>query len=240
MSRSTRRRVGFAALGAGLIAGLVALLVVSGGVLQAQRGAVPAEGYLTGVVQGPKGPEAGVWVIAETKDLPTNFIKIVVTDDQGRFMVPELPTASYSVWVRGYGLVDSEARADEADRDSDDAARARGEHAAGSGQGLSRRLLAVDARAADDEGVPRHRQPPQGNGIGAGMQTQDHWINSLKSDCNFCHQLGNRITRIARSRLQGEAGTEDARRGVGMAARRRRARHQHVRRARPRRGRRAR
>ena len=107
MSRSTRRRVGFAALGAGLIAGLVALLVASGGVLQAQRGAVPAEGYLTGVVQGPKGPEAGVWVIAETKDLATNFIKIVVTDDQGRFMVPELPAASYNVWVRGYGLVDS-------------------------------------------------------------------------------------------------------------------------------------
>ena len=52
-------------------------------------------------------PEAGVWVIAETKDLPTNFIKIVVTNDQGRFLLPELPSASYSVWVRGYGLVDS-------------------------------------------------------------------------------------------------------------------------------------
>ena len=48
-----------------------------------------------------------MWVIAETKDLPTNFIKIVVTDDQGRFMVPELPAANYSVLVRGYGLVDS-------------------------------------------------------------------------------------------------------------------------------------
>src|SRR5215510_7437973 len=66
-----------------------------------------AVNYITGVVQGPSGPEAGVWVIAETKDLPTNFIKIVVTDDQGRFMVPELPNASYNVWVRGYGLIDS-------------------------------------------------------------------------------------------------------------------------------------
>jgi hypothetical protein len=27
------------------------------------------------------------------------------------------------------------------------------------------------------------------------MLTQNHWINSLKSDCNFCHQLGNRLTR---------------------------------------------
>src|SRR5437879_4708638 len=60
-----------------------------------------------GVVTGPNGPEAGVWVIAETTDLPTKFTKIVVTDDQGRYVVPDLPKAKYKVWVRGYGLVDS-------------------------------------------------------------------------------------------------------------------------------------
>jgi len=60
-----------------------------------------------GVVSGPKGPEAGVWVIAETSDLPTTYRKIVVTDDQGRYVVPDLPKANYRVWVRGYGLVDS-------------------------------------------------------------------------------------------------------------------------------------
>src|SRR5438034_11378389 len=60
-----------------------------------------------GVVTGPNGPEPGVWVIAETADLPTRFVKIVVTDDQGRYLVPDLPKATYSVWVRGYGLVDS-------------------------------------------------------------------------------------------------------------------------------------
>src|SRR5881628_3170180 len=60
-----------------------------------------------GVVTGPHGPEAGVWVIAETSDLPTRFVRIVVTDDQGRYLVPDLPKASYAVWVRGYGLVDS-------------------------------------------------------------------------------------------------------------------------------------
>src|SRR5690349_10055705 len=62
-----------------------------------------------GVVSSSKGPEAGVWVIAETTDLPTKFVKIVVTDDQGRYLLPELPKATYQVWVRGYGLVDSEA-----------------------------------------------------------------------------------------------------------------------------------
>src|ERR1700684_518397 len=62
---------------------------------------------LGGVVTGAAGPEAGVWVIAETRDLPTRFAKIVVTDDQGRYVVPDLPKAKYQVWVRGYGLVDS-------------------------------------------------------------------------------------------------------------------------------------
>ena len=61
-----------------------------------------------GVVTSSKGPEAGVWVIAETTDLPTKFIRIVVTDDQGRYLVPDLPKANYKVWVRGYGLVDSQ------------------------------------------------------------------------------------------------------------------------------------
>src|SRR5271168_294277 len=60
-----------------------------------------------GVVTGPNGPEAGVWVIAETTDLPTRMVKSVVTDDQGRYVIPDLPKANYTVWARGYGLVDS-------------------------------------------------------------------------------------------------------------------------------------
>src|SRR5258708_2214934 len=64
-------------------------------------------GDLGGVVTGPSGPEAGVWVIAETKDLPTRYAKMGVTDDQGRYVVPDLPKAKYTIWVRGYGLVDS-------------------------------------------------------------------------------------------------------------------------------------
>ena len=56
---------------------------------------------IAGVVTGPKGPEAGVWVIAETTGLPTKFARIVVTDDRGRYLIPDLPSATYSVWVRG-------------------------------------------------------------------------------------------------------------------------------------------
>ena len=75
---------------------------------QPPSGAVPIDNDdIGGVVTGPNGPEAGVWVIAETTELPTRFARIVVTDDQGRYVVPDLPKAKYQVWVRGYGLVDS-------------------------------------------------------------------------------------------------------------------------------------
>src|ERR1700687_4814388 len=63
---------------------------------------------IVGVVTGAKGPEAGVWVIAETSELPTKYTKVVVTDEQGRCAIPDLPKAKYSVWVRGYGVVDGQ------------------------------------------------------------------------------------------------------------------------------------
>ena len=62
---------------------------------------------IAGVVASENGPEAGVWVIAETGDFDTRFARIVVTDDQGRYLVPDLPDADYELWVRGYGLSDS-------------------------------------------------------------------------------------------------------------------------------------
>ena len=74
---------------------------------QQQTAAAIDNDDIGGVVSGPNGPEAGVWVIAETTDLPTRYTKSVVTDDQGRYVIPDLPTANYQVWVRGYGLVDS-------------------------------------------------------------------------------------------------------------------------------------
>jgi hypothetical protein len=93
------------------VVGVAALLAAAPAPLSAQQKADPAihigDNDLGGVVTSVGGPEAGVWVIAETTDLPTKFAKIVVTDDQGRYVMPDLPKANYSVWVRGYGLVDS-------------------------------------------------------------------------------------------------------------------------------------
>jgi hypothetical protein len=152
-----------------------------------QRG----QAYITGTVRSAKGPEAGVWVIAETKDLPTNFIKIVVTDDRGRFLVPELPGATYSVWARGYGLVDSmptKMKPSGAAVTIDVTSAATPQDAA--------RVYPGNYWLSLLEPPPAGEFPGTGtNGLGPTMLTQNHWINSLKSDCNFCHQLGNQETR---------------------------------------------
>ncbi len=101
VSYSGMTAVGFAVLLAALLVGMSAC--------QTNGEAVRIDDDdIGGVVTSAQGPEAGVWVIAETTNLPTRFIKTVVTDDLGRYVVPDLPQANYSVWVRGYGLVDSE------------------------------------------------------------------------------------------------------------------------------------
>ena len=81
----------------------LALFALSFTTINARQQAAPAVDAddLGGVVRSSKGPEAGVWVIAETKDLPTPYAKIVVTDDQGRYLRPDLPKGNYSVFVRG-------------------------------------------------------------------------------------------------------------------------------------------
>ncbi len=157
-----------------------------------------------GVVTGPSGPEAGVWVIAETTDLPTKYNKIVVTDDDGRYVIPDLPKASYEVWVRGYGLVDSpRVRATPGTRQNLTAVEAPNPRAAAdyypAGYWLS--LIQVPSQ---------HEFPgtgPEGNGISPNMKSQAEWIRQLKSGgCTACHQLGNKATREIPAGL-GEFGS---------------------------------
>jgi hypothetical protein len=91
--------------------GAIALAVLATGCIaapQSARGEMRiGTDAIGGTVSSARGPEAGVWVIAETHDFQTRFAKIVVTDEAGRYLIPDLPTAKYSVWVRGYGLADS-------------------------------------------------------------------------------------------------------------------------------------
>ena len=146
-----------------------------------------------GIVTSTRGPEAGVWVIAETADLPTKMVRIVVTDDQGRYVVPDLPKAAYDVWVRGYGLVDSP----------------KVKAMPGTALNLGA-IIAPDARTAAEYypanywfalmTMPDKREfpgtGPGGNGISPAMRSQAQWIANIKTTtCTPCHQLGNKATR---------------------------------------------
>ncbi|HHX83685.1 MAG TPA: carboxypeptidase regulatory-like domain-containing protein, partial [Pseudomonadaceae bacterium] len=148
---------------------------------------------ISGQVRSAMGPEAGVWVIAETRDLPTRFARIVVTDDAGRYLLPELPEANYDIWVRGYGLVDSakvQARPGQAlDLEASiapDAAAAAQYYPAGYWYSLLE--------------LPTEDQFPgtgaDGNGISPTMRNQAQFIHQLTNGgCVVCHQMGNAATR---------------------------------------------
>jgi hypothetical protein len=148
---------------------------------------------LGGVVTGPQGPEAGVWVIAETTDLPTKFAKIVVTDDRGRYLVPDLPTASYSVWVRGYGLVDS-PKVKGAPGTTLNLTAVRAPNARAAAQYYPAGYWLSLIHVPDKSEFPG--TGPSGNGISPNIRSQGDWIRSIKSGgCTACHQLGNKATR---------------------------------------------
>src|SRR3989441_6558451 len=148
---------------------------------------------LGGVVTSANGPEGGVWVIAETSDLPTKFAKIVVTDDQGRYVLPDLPKANYSIWVRGYGLVDSP------------------KVKTVPGKNLNLKTVVAPNAAAAAEYYPaiywlsmlkipdKSEFPgtgPKGNGMPEKLKSQGQWLAGVKTlGCMSCHQLGNKATR---------------------------------------------
>ena len=170
---------------------------------EANRVAVNADD-IGGVVTSLKGPEAGVWVIAETTDLPTKFRKIVVTDDAGRYLLPELPKATYKVWVRGYGLVDSKPV----------------EAPPGKTLALTA-VIAPNARAAaqyypGDYWYSLLKIPPKSAfplKIRAGgpsgdteVQSQAQWNFLVKRGCEVCHQMGNKATR----EIEPSLGTFDS------------------------------
>jgi hypothetical protein len=154
-----------------------------------------------GVVRSPNGPEAGVWVIAETADLPTKFARIVVTDDQGRYVIPDLPTAKYKVWVRGYGLVDS-PKVD-----------------AQPGALLNLSAIVAPNAAAAAQYYPAiywysMMKIPDASEFGGKSEipdkvTQIAWLTTIKNrNCIGCHQIGQLSTRTIPPAL-GEFKTGD-------------------------------
>ena len=174
---------------------VAALLAALPGRLSSQQAAavrVDADD-VGGMVTSAKGPEAGVWVIAETTNLPTKFAKIVVTDDQGRYLIPDLPKANYNIWVRGYGLVDSP----------------KVRTAPGKTLNLKAVIASTDAAAAEYYPaiywysmlkIPDKSEFPgtgeKGNGMPEKLKSQGEWLANVKTHgCISCHQLGNKPTR---------------------------------------------
>src|SRR6059036_4262672 len=173
---------------------LAALATAAPTQVRAQTAGITIDGDdIGGVVTGPRGPEAGVWVIAETNDLSTKFAKIVVTDDQGRYVIPDLPKASYSLWVRGYGLVDSP------------------KVKAVPGKIVNLKAIVAPTPAAAAEYYPaiywysmlkvpdKIEFPgtgPDGNGVPVALKSQAQWVDVVKTNgCYTCHQLCNKATR---------------------------------------------
>ncbi len=169
-------------------AGMLSLAVAPAHAQQATTVAIDNDD-IGGVVAGPNGPEAGVWVIAETTELPTKFAKIVVTDDQGRYVIPDLPpNVNYAIWVRGYGLVDSpKLRAKPGQQVNLTAVPAPSEAAAAHYYSAIYWYTMMKMPPAKDFGgstdIPKEI-------------TQDIWRQRMNNvDCIGCHQLGQESTR---------------------------------------------
>ena len=187
---STPRTLPRLALCSLALSGLIIALVAVPSATEADA----PEGYISGVVESNAGPEAGVWVIAETEELQTKFAKIVVTDDNGRFVLPEMPEATYDVWVRGYGLVDSEKvklspRSDEITLTG---VVAPNEAAAAQYYPGNYWYSLIEPPPAND--FPG--TGPEGNGINEALKSQAAWVDVMKQGCQLCHQLGNTATRV--------------------------------------------
>lgn len=170
--------------------------------LHAQNAVKIKGGDIGGAVTGPHGPEAGVWVIAETHDFFTRYAKIVVTDDQGRYVVPDLPKAKYQIWVRGYGLVDSpKVDAEPGKHVNLTAVPAPNEAAA------AKYYPAIYWFAMLK--IPGQDQSGGKSDIPANI-TQTDWLTTIKNQaCVGCHQLGQLSTRTIPAAL-GEFKNGDA------------------------------
>ena len=156
-----------------------------------------------GVVTGPHGPEAGVWVVAETRELPTRYAKIVVTDDQGRYVVPDLPKAKYQLWVRGYGLIDS-PKVDAAPGQHVNLTAVPAPNDAAAAQYYPAIYWFAMLKIPDQDQFGGKTDIPE-------KITQVDWLTTLKNQaCVGCHQLGQLATRTIPAALGEFKNVEDA------------------------------
>lgn len=153
-----------------------------------------AADIISGVVTSKNGPEAGVWVIAQTDDFANRFVKIVVTDDQGRYVLPELRDATYKVWVRGYGLIDSEPVELKPGHGANLSAVTAPDEAAAAQYYPAAYWYSLINPPGEDEFIETGKGVT-GKGIPEAMLTGQHFVEQMKEKCLFCHQVGTATTR---------------------------------------------
>ena len=150
---------------------------------------------LGGVVTSTTGPEAGVWVIAETFDLATGYRKIVVTDDEGRYVLPDLPAANYTVWVRGYGLVDG-PKVETAPGEVLNLTATTAPSAAAAAEYYPAQYWYALVEPPPKDAFPGTGQGPEGNGIDQRMRNQQEYLGEMRNrTCGQCHAIGSKHTR---------------------------------------------
>jgi hypothetical protein len=155
---------------------------------------------LGGVVTSANGPEAGVWVIAQTRDLPTPYAKVVVTDERGRYVIPDLPRVNYDVWVRGYGLVDTPKVRTTPGNTIDVQATVQTNAAA-----AAQNYPAIYWYSMLN--VPEKSEFPM-TGKAA---VQGEWLNTIKTGgCNACHAMGTPGTRTISKELGAFGSSAEA------------------------------
>jgi len=182
-----------------VLLGLVFAVSISVTTIRAQQGGGTVaidQDDIGGVVTGARGPEAGVWVVAETRDLPTRLIKIVVTNDQGRYLLPDLPKATYDVWVRGYGLVDSpKVKVTPGKQQNLTAVPA--PNAAAAAQYYPAQYWWSMMQLPPKSDFPGTGTGPGGNGIAPNIKSQGEWVRNIVATdaCTACHQIGGKATR---------------------------------------------
>ena len=133
-------------------------------------------------------------MIAETTDLGTRFAKMAVTDERGRYVMPDLPKAKLQgvgarLWPRRLAEGRCASRASILDLTAEVAPSL-----AAAARYYPAAYWYSMVKIPDQSLFPGTGD--KGNGIPEMFKTQDQWLNFIKTNgCGNCHQMGNYATR---------------------------------------------
>ena len=175
---------------------LVALLYQWARPLLAADADAPARG-IAGIVKDEAGhPLAGAWVTGVNATTSSHPRKTVVTDENGRYVIPDLPGPNpYQVRARVYGYADRWIKNVSA------------------GTVVNIEYQAQDRLGSKETAAQYPAQywlslvdvPSESKVKAAGFEDQRHWMGQFNMVCQLCHQLGTAATRRPKTRAEWDA-----------------------------------